>query len=656
MQGFVRFESAPRPASLPREPSASDLEADVQERSGLAPQAVEVLRREDGSLILRSPVPLEDPGPHLLHSLKAHAARTPDRIFLAERMLGAPLEAPWRTITFARALNAVQRLAQSLLDLGLSASRPLLLLSDNGLDQGLLTLACQYVGIPAVPVSPAYSLMSRDFARLKFIAGLVTPGAIYAIDATRFAGAFRALQSVTQAPLVVGWGGVDAEDPTTSMELSALPNAISYASLLKTAPTPAIEEALAQVGPDTVAKILFTSGSTGMPKGVINTQRMMTSNQQSLTQLWPFLTRTHHVLVEWLPWSHTFGGNHNFNLAVRHGASLYIDDGKPAPGLIERSVRNLKDVSPTLYFNVPRGYDMLLPFLEQDEALRDRFFARLQGAFYAAAALPQPLWDRLTQVSLRSTGRPVLFLSGWGSTETAPLATSLHYRVERTGIIGLPAIGTEIKLAPVGDKLELRVRGPNVTPGYFQRADLTAAAFDEEGFYRTGDAGRLEDPQNPARGLVFNGRIAEDFKLMTGTWVHVGALRIQLVAALSPWIQDAVIAGHDREEVGALLVPNPLLLKQLAPAGEAELPMGELVSHPAVLAKLTERLESYNAQHPGASSRIARALLLVEPPAIDFGEITDKGYINQRAVLDRRAQEVVRLFSTAAEVGVMVCG
>jgi len=650
MEGFVRH------TLLPSEQTAAALSE--LEATGLAPQTVDVLRRDDGSMILRSPVPLEDPGPHLLHWLKHNAALHPERTFLAERILGAPAGTPWRTLSFARALTCVQRLTQSLLDLGLSPSRPLLILSDNGLDQGLLTLAGMYAGIPVVPVSPAYSLMSKDFGRLRYIAALMQPGAVYAIDAARFAPAFAALQSLLPAQTLrlVGWGGTDASDPAPTLDLSAIPGAIAYAELLKTEPTAAIETALAQVGPDTIAKVLFTSGSTGMPKGVLNTQRMLCSNQQSLTQLWPLLTTSHHVLVEWLPWSHTFGGNHNFNLAVRHGASLYIDDGKPAPGLIERTVRNLMDVSPTLYFNVPRGYDMLLPYLEQDAALRDRFFARLQGAFYAAAALPQPLWDRLARASVTSTGRPVLFLSGWGSTETAPLATSLHFRVDRTGIIGLPAIGTEIKLAPVGDKLELRVRGPNVTPGYFQRPDLTATAFDEEGFYRTGDAGRLEDPAQPAKGLVFNGRIAEDFKLMSGTWVHVGALRVQLLGHGSPLVQDAVIAGHDREQVGALLIPNLPLLRQLLPEQERELSPAQVLSHPVVLEALRSRVQAHNAQHPGNSTRVVRCLALEEPPSIDAGEITDKGYINQRAVLDRRDLDVQRLFASEPGPGVIECG
>jgi feruloyl-CoA synthase len=381
------------------------------------------------------------------------------------------------------------------------------------------------------------------------------------------------------------------------------------------------------VGPDTTAKILFTSGSTGLPKGVINTQRMLVSNQQMLAQVWPFLEDRVQTIVDWLPWNHTFGGNFCFNMMLRNGGTLTIDGGKPAPGLIETTARNLKEVSPTLYFNVPRGFDLLLPFLEQDAELRRSFFRHLDMLFYAAAALPQNLWERLEAMAVAEKDGELAMVSSWGSTETAPSAAAVHYAIERAGVIGLPNPGCELKLVPAAGKLEVRVRGPNVTPGYFRRDDLTRAAFDEEGFYRIGDAMKFADPARPEKGLVFDGRVAEDFKLTSGTWVHVGAVRVKLIAAGNPLIQDAVITGHDRDEVGALVFPSPAA-KDLAPE--------------ALRAKIAAALGSLAAEG-GSSMHPVRALITADPPSIDANEITDKGYINQRAVLERRAVLVQRL-------------
>jgi feruloyl-CoA synthase len=395
--------------------------------------------------------------------------------------------------------------------------------------------------------------------------------------------------------------------------------------LLKTNPGSTQEREHAKVGPDTVAKILFTSGSTGTPKGVINTHRMLCANQQMLAQAWPFVEDAPPVVVDWLPWNHTFGGNHNFNLVLRNGGTMVIDAGTPVPGLVETTVRNLSEVAPTMYFNVPRGFDLLLPFLEKDAALRENFFKRLDALFYAAAALPQNLWDRLK--ALKSD---LKMLSAWGSTETAPLATSVHFPMDRPGVIGLPVAGCELKLVPAAGKLEVRVRGENVTPGYYGRPDLTRAAFDEEGFYRIGDAVKLADPADPAKGIVFDGRVAEDFKLSSGTWVHAGGLRVRLIAAGDPIIQDAVITGHDRNEVGALVF--------LSPAAKGV----------DVHARLAQALEAF-AGEP-SSTRIARVMVMSEPPSIDANEITDKGYMNQRAVLERRAELVERLYASGSSV------
>jgi feruloyl-CoA synthase len=466
-----------------------------------------------------------------------------------------------------------------------------------------------HAGVPVAPISPAYSLMSKDFAKLKAIAALLRPGLVWVDDAKKYGAALAAIGA----------------------------EATPLASLLARAPGARIDEAFGRIGPDTVAKILFTSGSTGLPKGVLNTQRMLTSNQQMLIQAWPFLEDRVQTIVDWLPWNHTFGGNHNFNLILRNGGTLYVDGGKPAPGLIEVTARNLKEVAATMYFNVPRGFDLLLPFLEKDAALRANFFRSLDVLFYAAAALPQNLWERLEKLALEEGRGALARLSAWGSTETAPSAACVHFHIEHAGVIGLPNPGCELKLVPAAGKLEVRVRGPHVTPGYYRRDDLTRAAFDEEGFYRIGDAMRLADPAVPAKGLVFDGRVAEDFKLSSGTWVYVGTVRVKLIAAGNPLIQDAVITGHDRDEVGALVF--------LSPAAR-DVPAQE------VRAKLAATLRALGAEG-GSSTHPVRALVMAEPPSIDANEITDKGYLNQRAVLERRAALVERLHAKRPDAEVV---
>ena len=570
-----------------------------------APARVEVEAREGRSRILRSPIPLA-PFPRAVGEWLVHWARTsPDRVFLAERAGEA-----WRKVTYAGALDAVRSIGEALLARGLSADRPVAILSDNSVDHALLALGAMHAGIPAAPISPAYSLMSKDHARLKGIFELLQPGLVYARDPAPFAPALEAVGA-----------------RTTGIE-----------ELLAEKPGARIDAAFAAVGPDTVAKILFTSGSTGSPKGVINTHRMLCSNQQSWAQLWPFLEETPPVLCEWLPWNHTFGGNATFNMVLRNGGTMYVDGGKPAPGLVETTVRNLREVSPTLYFNVPRGFDLLLPYLESDAELRRSFFRKLDAVFYAGAALPQNLWARLEALAVAENGGRLSMLSAWGSTETSPMATCVHYPIARAGVIGNPGPGTELKLVPSGTKLEVRVRGPNVTPGYWRRDDLTREAFDEEGFYRIGDAMKFVDADDPARGLAFDGRVAEDFKLMSGTWVHVGTVRVQLIAACDPLVQDAVITGHDREEMGALVFVNPAAAKALG------------LDTDGVRARLQTALGKLAAESTGTSTAPVRLLVLDEPPSIDANEITDKGYINQRAVLERRAAVVERLYSDAPGV------
>jgi feruloyl-CoA synthase len=600
-----------------------------------APAAVEVDRRADGALVLRSPQQLQPYARCLGEHLARWAREAPERCFLAERT-----GAVWRRLTFGDALAQARSIGAALLARGLSAERPALVLSDNSIDHALLMLGAMHVGVPVAPVSPAYSLMSKDCAKVKGIVGLLKPGLVYAADGAKFAGVLGA----------VDFGGAEI---VLGANAPAGMKSTPFGELLQQQAGAEVDRAFAAVGPDTIAKFLFTSGSTGEPKGVINTQRMLCSNQQAIAQLWPFLDEKPPVILDWLPWNHTFGANHNFNMVLANGGTLYIDDGKPVPGLIEKTVANLREVSPTIYFNVPRGYDALIPFLEKDAALRKNFFRDLQLIFYAAAALPQNLWEKLEDLSVRERGKRTVMVSSWGATETAPMVTSVHFEIDRAGVIGLPAPGTEVKMVPNENKLELRVRGPNVTPGYWKRPDLTREAFDEEGFYRIGDAGRFADKNDPAKGIEFDGRIAEDFKLMSGVWVHVGALRVKALALLAPVAQDIVVSGHDREEAGFLVFANPAGCRGLCPELPADVPLEQVLADARVTGRLKEGMAMVKKEGGGSSTYAARALLMAEPPSIDANEITDKGYINQRAVLARRAALVERLYAEPGNADVI---
>ncbi len=585
-----------------------------------APPAVTVERRPDGTVHLRNPTPLGTPARAVGEWLEHWAVAAPARPFLQER---GP-NGDWVGPTYAEALDQVKRIATWLLRQELSADRPVAVLSDNSVEHALLSLAAMHVGIPVAPVSPAYSTQSRDFGKLKSVLDQATPGVIYVADAARFAPALAAVGAGRNAGLITGGA--------------------QFQELLGTLDEGRVADHFQDVGPETIAKFLFTSGSTGSPKAVINTQAMLTASQQARVQVWPFLADQPPVIVDWLPWSHTFGGNHNFNLVLRNGGTLYIDGGRPVPGLFETTVANLKSVAPTIYFNVPRGYDMLVTALQADPELRRHFLSRLQVIFYAAAALPPHLWDDLTALALEAAGGPVMLTSGWGSTETAPLATDCHFQASQSGVIGLPVPGTELKLVPNGNKLEVRVRGPNVTPGYWRRPDLTAAHFDEDRFYRIGDAVRFVDRGHPEMGILFDGRVAEDFKLDTGTWVNVGMLRVRAIAALAPVAQDIVVAGHDRPTIGFLVFPNLPGCRQLASELEPAAPVEAVLAHPAVREAVQRGLERLRSEGQGSSGYGARAVLLIDPPSIDHGEITDKAYLNQRAVLDHRAAIVDALY------------
>jgi len=585
-------------------------------RPTFAAPDIAIERRDDGALLLSSrTVPPPSP-PSIAAVLERRAAEHPDRALAAERA-----EAGWATLTYGEAHRRAVALAAAFRELGLGPERPVMILSGNSLDHLAVTLGGYAAGVPVMPISVAYSLMSADHARIRAIAQLTRPGLVFADDAGPFAGALDALAPVVPGALVA------RGDRDGALRLDDLLGGGDPAAA--GGPGPA---------PDTVAKLLFTSGSTGTPKGVINTHRMLCSNQAMLQAIWPFLADEPPVLVDWLPWSHTFGANHNLNLALFNGGTIHIDDGRPAPPLFPRTVSALKDVPPTLYFNVPAGYALLAPALETDPELARRFFSRLRFMFYAAAALPDAIAVRLRRVAAEHADHDVPLTSSWGTTETSPAATSMHYRGAPTGCIGVPIPGCSIKLAPVGDRLEIRVKGVNVTPGYFRDPQLTAAAFDEDGFYRSGDAVKLLDESDPNQGMLFDGRIAENFKLLTGTFVAVGALRTRLLSAAGV-LTDAVICGHDGEYVAALAWVNQAEARKLTGA-DADVALDD----PALRAHLAQALRALNAGG-GSASRIERLLLLAEPPSLDAGEITDKGYLNQRRTLERRGGDVDRLYA-----------
>jgi len=594
-------------------------------------------RLGDGSVILRSGIPLAPYAGSMAGLFRAAAAAHPDRVLVAQRDAGG-----WRKVTYAAARRQVDGLAQGLLDRCGEGARPVMILSGNSVEHLLLTLACYTAGLPAVPVSTAYSLLASDHSTLRAMADLVGPAVVFADDGEAYEAALLAVGGTGAngdagpRPAVVTMSGRAGDRGVTA-----------FGELAGTSVTSRLAERADAVGPCTIAKILFTSGSTGQPKGVLNTHQMMCANQQMIRQTWPFLTREPPVLLDWLPWSHTFGGNHNVNQVIANAGTLWIDDGRPAPGMIERTVRNLADVSPTVYYNVPAGYAALLPFLERDRDLAAAFFARLRLVFFAGAALPQRLWEAIGELAA-SVGSAAPMTTSWGATETAPAATSAHFASGRADCIGVPLPGVDVKLAPAGDRLEIRVRGPNVTPGYAGRPDLTEAAFDADGFYRTGDAVALVDSGDPNAGLRFDGRIAEDFKLATGTWVRVGTLRPALLSAGGGLLQDAVLTGQDAGYIGALCWLSPQRAAQVARAGDGASPAGPaaLVADPAVRAEAAKALDRYNAGRTGTSQQIRRLILLAEPPSLADGEITDKSYLNQRAVLRRRAGLVAALHAS----------
>ena len=588
---------------------------------------VEVERRPDGSIVLRNPHPLRPTPANLIEPIRKWAAEAPDRIWLGKRRPATEGFGDWDLLTYAEAHRKVNAIAQALLDRGLGQQAPVMILSGNSIEHALMTYGAILAGVPVAPVSPSYSTMSSDFEKLRYVVDLIEPKLIFMQESASFARGLAAL-NLDGVELVT----VDASRGT------------AFADLTDTTPGPAVEESYARLAPDMVAKYLFTSGSTGMPKAVITTQRMMCVNS-----VMPRSVTVEQdddeppVLLNWLPWNHCFGGNAILNNLLVAGGTLYIDGGRPVPGGFAETVANLREIAPTAYSNVPAAYTMLADELERDEALAKNFFSRLRTLAYGGAALSQDLYERIQRVAIAAAGERIAFSSGYGATETAPTICNVHWPTERMGLLGLPLPGVELKLAPVGQKMEVRVRGACITPGYYRNPEKTHDAYDEEGFYRLGDGARFVNPENPLEGLVFDGRVAEDFKLSTGTWVSAGKLRVDAVAASNGVLSDALIAGLDREYIGLLGFPNIPACRNIA--GDQSLAAEDIVHHPAVLERLAEGIRAHNKGNPGSSTRVVRALLMVEPPSVDAGELTDKGYINQSVALGRRADLVEKLYA-----------
>ena len=580
--------------------------------------------RADGTTVLRSTEALGWFPDRLTDCLEQWAAEAPSRIFVARRVHGGD----WRRISYATMLARVRAIGQALTDRGLSAERPVMILSDNDIEYLTLALGAMWAGVPYVPVSPAYSLVSQDHGKLRHIAATVTPGLVFAASAAYG----RAIEAVfaPDVEVVLGAGTLEGREVTP------------FDDLLATAPQASGEAAHAAVGADTIAKFLFTSGSTKLPKAVINTNRMWCANQQQMRLSMPILMEERPVLIDWLPWNHTFGGNHNVGMVLNNGGTLYIDEGKPTPALVGETLRNLREIAPTMYFNVPTGFEAIANAMKTDDALRRNFLSRVKMFFYAGASLAQPVWDSLFESAEREVGERIVMTCGFGMTESSPYGLFPTSPDIKAGELGLPTPGMECKLVPIDGKTELRYRGPNITPGYWRAPEATAEAFDEEGFFCTGDAVLWVDVADKHKGLRFDGRIAEDFKLATGTFVSVGPLRGRVIAGGAPYIQDVVVTGLNRHEVGALVFPTQAVrsLVDLPP----DAPFETVLKQHAVLQKFQSLVTDLSLTATGSANRVTRLMLMAEPPSIDLGEVTDKGSINQRAVLKHRDDLVQALY------------
>ncbi len=583
----------------------------------LGSREVVVERGAGGAVYVRLAQALGEYPARMTDRLDYWAEHAPERTYVAQR----DASGEWRRITYREARERARRIGQALVNRGLSAQRPIAIVSGNDLEHAMLALGAMYAGIPFSPLSPSYSLLVTDYAKLRHVFGLLTPGLVFAASGEQFADALKVVMPA-DAELVV------TRDP--------LPGATLFSELLETEAGAGIDEAHARVTPDTVFKILFTSGSVGRPKGVMNTHRMWCSNQEMVRTCWPFIAEEPPVILEWLPWNHTFAGNKDMGLVLYNGGSLYLNDGKPVPGQFEETIRNLRDVKPTIHLDVPVAFDALVPYLRKDREFAKQYFSHLKVMFYAAAGLSQKTWEDLENIALETVGERLLMLSGLGSTETAPFAMWVGREAARAGEVGLPAPGMTLKLAPVLGKLEARLKGPNITPGYWRQPELTAAAFDEEGFYKLGDALRYVEEGNAGRGFIFDGRVAEDFKLNTGTWVSTGPLRSAFLAHFVPYAKEVVIAGCDRGCVTAMVFPDVNACREFDEAG--------------LRATFGELLKSFATRSTGLSTRVAAIILLDTPPSIEAHELTDKGSISQRAVLENRTDVVEELYSASPRV------
>lgn len=594
---------------------------------------VKVDTRDNGVQYVQAEVPLDTYPQRMTDKLLHWSRMAPERTFLARRKrLSDGTSGDWEHLTYAQAVTAARRIGQALLQMNLSVDRPVVILSENSLEHGMMALACMMVGIAYCPVSPAYATLSKDYDKLKHILRTLTPGLVMAADAQRYGAAIQAcVAEEVEVVLVNG----DIARPHKR-----------FSELLQTPDTPAVDDAMHATHADTVVKFLFTSGSTDLPKGVINTHRMWCANQQQMWQSMPVLGEAAPVLVDWLPWNHTFGGNHNVGLVMFHGGSLYIDDGKPVPALMHETLRNLREIAPTVYFNVPTGLEAIANAMHTDDVLRKNLLSKVRMFFYSGAALAQPIWDSLHAAQERELGQRIVMGTGLGMTETGPFGIFVPRPEVESGDLGLPGAGLQLKLVPVGDKVEVRYKGPNVTPGYWRAPEATAQAFDEEGFLKSGDAVVWRDATQPNNGLRFDGRIAEDFKLATGTFVSVGPLRARIIAAGAPYVQDAVITGLNMNEVGALLFTTPRV-RALCPLPDSAA-LSEVLQHPSTVAFFQELLNTLARQATGSANRVSRLLVMSEPPSIDSGEVTDKGSINQRAVLKQRHERVQAMYAGTA--------
>ncbi len=593
-----------------------------------------VVHEAQGHTFLRADQALQPYAHRMTDRLIHWAGVAPDRTLYARR---EPANGgPWKHLSFKQTLEAARSIGQALLNRGLNAERPLVILSENSLEHAMLAMGAMYVGIPFCAVSPAYSLVSQDFDKLRHVLDTLTPGLVYAPDWERYG---RAVERVVPPATEI----IVNSDAIHSIANSVIATRTisTFDSLLQTKVTPAVEMAMLSTGPDSIVKFLFTSGSTKLPKAVINTQRMICANQQQMLQSMPAVGHDPLVLMDWMPWNHTAGGNHNFYMVVHNGGTLYIDDGKPTPALLKETLRNLSEIAPTWYFNVPVGFEAIANAMQTDEQLRRNFLSRVKQLFYAGASLAQPIWDSLYASAEQEYGERVVMTAGLGMTESGPFGLFVTTPHSKAGDLGLPTPAMELKLVPMGDKVEVRYRGPNITPGYWRNPESTRESFDEQGFFCTGDAVKWIDENDVHQGLRFDGRIAEDFKLNTGTFVSVGPMRNKINSAGAPYIQDAVITGLDLREVGAMLFPTALM-RGLSGLGDSA-SWAEVVAAPAVKQWLQELISLLAKTSTGSATRIARAVILTEPPSIDKGEVTDKGSINQRAVLKHRAELVSAL-------------